>query len=329
MNQSNMISSLIFAMSALALASCKQEAGKRSLTPPDRSKAAKTFIVRVETEPSNKKANFELMSSTDDLKGASAAQVEKTFNEGRSLTLSEQEKGFMATDEGGNAFALNGCQGYNMPMGYYQYPYSAMPIGNIYNQGTIAGGLMNGGGLFGGGFGGIFSRILSALLGGGQGAGDIWNNLPQTIGQVFTGGNFMPVGLPYGQDGFQYGCGYPMPYGQSYPYPQPGFPQQGFPQQGYPQGNGPVGYPYMGQYQQGPYTYYTYGQQPGYQPVMQPVPQPGMQQPGMQQPGMQQPGMQQPGMQQPGMNPYTYGNPTTPYSYQPYPTTYNNGYTGP
>jgi hypothetical protein len=320
MNRQNLLPGLLIALSTIALASCKQDAHKRPAAP-DRNKAPKSFIVRVKTEDVNtNRFNLEFMSSGESLKDPTAAQVERSYNQGQPLSLSEQDKGFLATDPAGNAFALNGCQGYNMPYGQYQYPYSAMPIGNIYSQGSIFNGNM------GGGFGGIFARILGGLfggiLGGGSGAQATPINFQQILSQAFTGGGFMPIGLPYDQNGYQYGCGYPMPYGQPSPYaqyPQPygqPMPQQPF-AQNYPAGYGPTPYPYMGQYQQGPYTYYTYGQQPGFQPVMQPSAQPGFQ-------PTAQP-VAQP-MNQPVVPQYPTG-PQPQYTYTPYPTTYSNGST--
>lgn len=337
MNRQKLLPGLLVAMSAVAIASCKQDAHKRPAAP-DRSKAPKSFIVRVKTENNDaSKFNLDLMASSQDLKGSTAAQVERSFNHGQSLTLSEQDKGYLATDTSGNAFALNGCQGYNMPYGQYQYgqyPYGGMPIGNIYDQNSMIGGIFGGGGGSGNqGFGGIIGRILGGLLGGilGGGNGATPVNFQQVLSQAFTGGGFMPIGLPYGQNGYQYGCGYPMPYGQQpYPYaqyPQPygqPMPQQPYGQptaqpyaQNYPAGYGPTAYPYMGQYQQGPYTYYTYGQQPGYQPVLQPGAQPGYQ------PTAQPVG--QP-INQPVVPQYPTG-PQPQYTYTPYPTQYSNGST--
>jgi len=326
MNRQHLLTGLVIAVSAVALASCKQDAHKRPAAP-DRSKAPESFIVRVKTEDvAANKFNVDFMASSESLKGATAAQVQRSYDKGQSLSLSEQDKGFLATDTGGNAFALNGCQGYNMPYGQYQYPYGAMPIGNIYSQNSMIGSVLGGGGGMGGGFGGIFGRILGGLFGnfgGGSGAQATPLSFQQILSQAFTGGGFMPIGLPYDQNGYQYGCGYPTPYGQQ-PYPYAQYPQpygQPMPQQpyaqNYPAGYGPTAYPYMGQYQQGPYTYYTYGQQPGYQPVMQPGAQPGFQ------PTAQPIG--QP-MNQPVVPQYPTG-PQAQYTYTPYPTQYSNGST--
>ena len=357
MKPTNLLTGLMIALSATAISSCKQDAHKRPAAP-DRSKAAKTFIVRVKSEETNaKKFNIDFIASNDALKGATAAQVETSYNQGQSLNLSEQNKGYLATDNSGNAFALNGCQGYNIPMGQYQYPYSAMPIGNIFTPNSIigGGGGGGGGGGFGGGIGNMFMNILSGLFGGGFGVNGSPVNYAQMMSQAFTGGGFMPIGLPYGQNGYQYGCGYPTPYGQPDPYgqqygqPDPYGQQYGQQQYGqqqygqqpmtqpygqpmttpygqpntqpngqnYPGGYGPTSYPYMGQYQQGPYTYYTYGQQPGYQPTMQPIGQPGYQ-------PTAQP-VSQP-MNQPVVPQYPNG-PQPQYTYTPYPTTYYGGST--
>jgi hypothetical protein len=321
MNRQKLLPGLMIAVSAIALASCKQENHKRSAAP-DRSKAPKSFIVRVASEGADErqeasKFKVDLMASSDDLKGSSAAQVERSFNAGQTLNISEQEKGYLATDAAGNAFALNGCQGYNTPLGLYQYPYDPMPAGNVYNQSSVVGGF--GSGIVNNGFGGIIRNILGGILGrliGGRAATPL--NFGQILSQAFTGGGFMPIGLPYGQNGFQYGCGYPMPFGQQ-PYPYAPYPQplgqpgtQPF-AQGFPSGYGPTPYPYMGQYQQGPYTYYTYGQQPGFQPVMQPGFQPTA-----------QPGGQP--FSQPAVPQYPQG-PQSQYTYTPYPTQYSNGST--
>lgn len=322
---------LALALSAVAIIACKpdnasdQRAPKSEASPESSSQSVETkpvtksVIARVPNRPTNaNEAKIQLVSSDSDINKLDANTVEKAFTSGNSMNVQSSGNMVGGSTMNGQNFSLYGCPNAYQPYG--QYPYGQ------YNQFPQLPGAQNAQyqqAGFGQQAAPLFGGLLQSLFGGGFGLGNLFSGLLPEGGilsnflglfqniQPFMQTGMFPVSLPYGQT---FGDPYCYGYGSNGAYPQmPGTP--------YTPGAGTTPYPYSGQYQQGPYTYYTYGQQPG-----------GMTPPANGQPGTGQPVNGQPGTGQPVNGQYpqygsTYGSPYagSPYTYNPYPTAYNSG----
>jgi len=281
---------------SISLVSCKQELTHRSSQKPIHASSvapqAKSIIARLSADPNDPtKGKVEFVSSNAQIiKNSSPAEVEAAYKSGNSLGLQKDGMALTASDPvSGNQFALYEC-----PQGYYM-PYSGQVqvAANTPNIGfdNLFSSFSNGGS-------GLFSNLLSGFGGSGGGGGGIMESVSgafQSLIGMFTGGNTATLGLPAGQTAGNYsgyGCvpmygtpttptyGQPT-YGQpTYGQPTYGQPTYGQPTYGQPTyptyptyptasttattasttnaQSAPTPYPYVGQYQQGPYSYYSY-----------------------------------------------------------------------
>jgi hypothetical protein len=132
MQTNTVLAQLIVAVTAISLASCKQDQGSKKKETPAKTEevSPKGLIARVPVNPKNAgEAKIEFVAVQKDLKDATPAEVEAAFKSGLALNVQTEGNVVTATEAiSGQSFSLFGCQNYLAPNMQGQ-PGFQQPIG--------------------------------------------------------------------------------------------------------------------------------------------------------------------------------------------------------